>query len=162
NQAAFIAYTPLNYEHTSAAYSYRSIAGTNLNLGYSYSAGGVEPPFPIHFGGGTFTRLWAASGGLISLREQFTSTYPTPLPYGQNEVIIAPLMRWLYPNAGTGHNVFWDVTGVSPHRELVVEWRDVSTYYPSDTSSTVRFQVVFFEDKSDVLFNYADVSTGSG
>ncbi|HLM44838.1 MAG TPA: PKD domain-containing protein, partial [Myxococcaceae bacterium] len=61
-------------------------------------------------------------------------------------------------------NVYFEVLGTEPHRELVVEWRNVRHrnlrfVTPADTLS---FQVVFFEDKPDILFNYKDVEVGSG
>jgi hypothetical protein len=50
------------------------------------------------------------------------------------------------------------VVGTAPTRELVVEWRDVPTY--ACPAATLRFQTVFFEGSSDLLFNYADTVVG--
>jgi hypothetical protein len=53
------------------------------------------------------------------------------------------------------------VTGNPGNRELVVEWRNVRHFScNADSAVTVRFQVVFFEGSSDILFNYADVYFG--
>jgi hypothetical protein len=47
-----------------------------------------------------------------------------------------------------------------PNRELVIEWRDIPNFNCPNTS--VKFQVVFFERRSDILFNYADTVFGGG
>ena len=56
--------------------------------------------------------------------------------------------------------MFWATIGVAPHRELVVEWRDVPSFSCADETRTVKFQVVFFEGSSNILFNYADATFG--
>src|SRR6185312_16893832 len=66
----------------------------------------------------------------------------------------------LFPKPGTAQNVFWDVTGVAPNRELVVEWRDLQAFECFSEPDTIKFQVVFFENSSDILFNYADTAFG--
>jgi hypothetical protein len=71
---------------------------------------------------------------------------------------VAPFWDDLFGVSGTAQNVFWDVTGTAPNRELVIEWRDVRQFScNTDGTVTVKFQVVFFEGSSDILFNYADV-----
>ena len=67
---------------------------------------------------------------------------------------------WDDLNPGASSNVFWAAAGVAPRRELVVEWRDVPSFSCSDATRTVKFQVVFFEGSSDILFNYADATFG--
>ncbi|MCZ7627090.1 MAG: NBR1-Ig-like domain-containing protein [Candidatus Methylomirabilis sp.] len=55
------------------------------------------------------------------------------------------------------------MTGTAPNRELVIEWRDVRQYTcQTDSAATVKFQVVFFEESSNMLFNYADAAFGAG
>jgi hypothetical protein len=53
------------------------------------------------------------------------------------------------------------VTGQAPNRELVIEWRNVRHYScltsKKDQKAAATFQVVFFENRRDILFNYADV-----
>src|SRR5262249_20112885 len=62
---------------------------------------------------------------------------------------------------GTSQNVFWDVLGTAPHRELVIQWNDVSRASGcTDSTATNTFQAVFFEDNSQFLTNYKDVTFG--
>ena len=42
----------------------------------------------------------------------------------------------------------------------MVEWRDVRHGSCNTDPSSVKFQVVFFEGSSNILFNYADTSFG--
>ncbi len=56
-----------------------------------------------------------------------------------------------------GGNIYYETLGNAPHREFVVEWRDVN-HFASANGAT--FQVVFFENSPDILFNYLDVDFG--
>src|SRR5207247_1193596 len=72
--------------------------------------------------------------------------------------LVAPFWDDLYGVSGSAQNVFLEATGTAPNRELVIEWRDVRHYSCNgDGTATVKFQVVFFEGRGDILFNYADV-----
>jgi len=166
-----------NYTAGQTNSSYQTITGTNLNLGDDDVAS-VTSPFPIDFGGGQFSTLYVSSNGTISFTNAFgdyTNGYlplnlmqavnpmnPPPLPIDQPVVsLLAPFWTDLYPVKGTDQNVFWEVIGAAPNRQLVIEWRDVRAFECySDSSATVTFQVVFTEGSSDFWFNYANVIFG--
>jgi hypothetical protein len=155
------------YGATETAFSYRTIGGTNLNLGDDAVAT-VTSPFTIPFGGGAFTKMFVSSNGTISFTEPFDVAQsfglePNQFPFGfvTPNTLVAPMWQDLYPLKGTNQNVFWAVTGTAPNRELVVEWRKVLAFAcRDDASSNVTFQVVFKENSSDVLFNYNNVVFG--
>src|SRR4029077_15584379 len=155
---------------TQATSSYQTISGTNLNLGDDDVAK-ISPPFPIQFGGGAFSQLFVSSNGTISFTNAFSEylNLSLPLPadlFASNKdlpllTLVAPFWDDLYPVKGTNQNVFWAVTGATPNRELIVEGRDVRGFEcRTDTAATVKFQVVFKEGGSDILFNYADTAFG--
>ncbi len=157
NSLPVTVYTPFNYAFQSTSYNYRIFTGTNLNLGY-FSAAQITSPFPIQFGGGSFTALTIGAGGEITFNGN-SFEFPSPIPTSQFPAIIAPFWDQLYPfGTGNDNNVFWDVIGTAPNRQLVVEWRDVGIC--CETTNTVRFEVVFFEGNSYVLFNYQDAVFG--
>lgn len=134
--------------------AYRTISGTNLQLG-DEDTKEVHLPFPIRFGGQQFDRIFVSSNGIITFDHAFNLPVGLRLPSQEVGTLVAPFWDDLYPVAASDSNVFWDVLGSTPNREVVVEWRDVGTYdYPP---GTVKFQVVFFENTDDVLFNYTDV-----
>jgi subtilisin family serine protease len=150
-----------NYTVASTSFNYRTITGTNLNLSDDQVAQ-ITPPFPIRFGGGNFTDLWVNDNGTVS----FTGSFPSPpwdnttIPIPTLSTLVAPFWDDLAAVSGTAQNVWWGVTGTAPNRELVIEWRDIPNWNCPSTS--VKFQVVFFERRSDILFNYADTVFGGG
>ena len=144
------------YEYETAPFNYRTITGTSLGLSDD-SAATITPPFPIPFMGGSFAKVYVGSNGVISFSNVFSPYINHTIPTANVQTLVAPFWADLAPVAASAHNVFWDVVGSAPNRELVIEWRDVSFF---GCSGTVTFQVVFFEDKSDILFNYADVMVG--
>ena len=154
----FTVYTPINYAQQSVAYKYRAITGTNLNLSY-YNGANIDSPFPIQYGGGSYTTMTVSGSGTISF-SNFVYPYNAPLPTNQTQTLIAPFWATLYPwGSGSDNNVFWAVTGTAPNRQLVVEWRNIP-YCCNYRGGTVRFEVVFFEGSSNVQFNYADTVFG--
>jgi subtilase family serine protease/subtilisin family serine protease len=149
-----------NYSSSTTAFNWRTIAGTSLNLGDDSSAQ-ITPPFPVLFGDGSFTTLFVSSNGNVNFTAPFTEFSNDAIPTPQSATLVAPFWDDLVPAPDTAQNVFWDVTGAAPNRELVIEWRDVPQY-SCNSADTVKFQVVFFEGSSDILFNYADVVFGGG
>jgi len=143
------------YSHSEAVFNYRYFQGTAMNAGDDTEAT-VDIPFPIMFGGpaNKFDAITIGSNGAASL----TNSDPIDLnnavlPAEKYISIIAPLWDDLNPAANDG-DVYYDTIGSAPHREFVVEWRNVR-HYNSQEGAT--FQIVFFEDSSDILFNYLDV-----
>ena len=150
-------YVLRGYTVSSTAFSYRTISGTNLNLGDDSSAA-ITSPFPVLFGGGSFTTLHVSSNGNVNFGGPFAAFSNIPLPTNLTSTLVAPFWDDLYGVAGSAQNVFWEVTGTAPSRELVIEWRGMANFSCSaDPAATVTFQVVFFEGRGDILFNYADV-----
>jgi len=143
-----------NYQTpVSTSYSYRSITGTALSMSDD-SVRTITSPFSIQYAGADpgFTTLYVSSNGMVRLNSSSISYLNRALPYSSYQYVIAPM--WDDFNPTNGGDVYWEVQGISPNRELIIEWRDIPHY---QTSGTVTFQVVFFEESSDVLFNYADV-----
>ena len=159
-----------NYTAGETTFSYQTITGTNLNLGDDDVAT-ITSPFPVQFGGGAFSTLYVSSNGTISFTNAFGDfinwdlplNYDGPPPTIDQPVVtlVAPFWEDLYPVKGTDQNVFWDVTGAEPNRQLVVEWRNVRTFEcQTDENATVTFQAVFSESSSDFSFNYSNVVFG--
>ena len=123
------------YQAANATFNYRTIAGTNLNFG-DEDVAVVASPFPIAFGNGSFSQLWVSANGTISFSGAFSTYLHEFIPTGnpaifapvQASTLVAPFWDDLLPLKGTAQNVFWDVTGTAPNRELVVEWRDVKAF----------------------------------
>lgn len=158
-----------NYQPGNTTFNYRTITGTNLNLSDDGVAQ-ITSPFSIAFGDGSFNQLWISANGTISFTGAVSSYLHMPIPTGIPfhsttplviaNTLVAPFWDDLVPQPGTAQNVFWDVTGTAPNRELVVEWRDLRTFDCFSEPDTVKFETVFFENSSNILFNYADTIFG--
>lgn len=140
---------------TDVAFDYREITGTDLRLGDDDSAT-VQPPFPLHFGGTDFTAVSVNSNGNLTFFGPFVDWENTALPAANAPTLVAPFWDDL-----SGY-VHWATVGTSPNREFVVEWQSgaMACIWSDYPSYDAKFQVVFFEDSSDVLFNYEQVMLG--
>jgi hypothetical protein len=159
NSLPFTIYTPINYAEESTAYAYDTITGTNLGITYNGEAQ-ITSPFPIQFGGGSYTILTIGGGGTISFSSYYSS-YNGTIPLSGTNSLVAPFWANLYPfgaSPSTNNNVFWEVTGTAPNRALVVEWRNVG--YCCESSNTIRFEVIFHEGSGNILFNYDNTVFG--
>ena len=153
------------YTATPVPFADRAITGTSITILPS-EPGEITSPFPIRFGGGSFTTLFVDRRGAL----QFDGggwgadlpAFNEPLPSPFRSTLIAPF----WDDIGAYYNpyggVFWEVIGTAPNRELVVEWRGLERLdrYCGFFEGYVSFQVVFFESNSDILFNYRDTTFG--
>ncbi len=159
------------YAFAPTTYSWRTITGTNLYLGPDYDSLEIALPFPIQFAGTQQNALFVNEVGTISFGAAMDTwavpPYPVdaPMPSGIPVAFVAPYWDDLFPlNFVTDDgNVFYDVVGTAPNRELVIEFRNVGLSPCGGAWGTARvhFQVVFSEATSDVIFNYADVDLDS-
>jgi hypothetical protein len=100
-------------------YNYRTISGTNLDLGDD-SVATITSPFPIPFGGGSFSNLYVSSNGTLSFTDVFPAFVDIGLPmssyqpYQNITTLVAPFWQDLYPVPGSDNNVFWELTGTAP------------------------------------------------
>src|SRR5207244_3728992 len=134
------------YAYLAEPYNYRNFTATNLNLGDDTSAT-ITSPFPIDFGGKSFSQIKVGSNGVVSFLSGYNSSYNEPIPTISTSDLIAPFWVDLMPQPSTAKNVFWTTMGTAPNRELVVEWRNVPLWSPNvDLTATVKLQVVFFEN----------------
>jgi hypothetical protein len=157
------------YAASATTFNYRKFKAkemNNLDLGDD-DFGSIDSPFPILFGGGSFSSLQVSANGHISFDPPLPFDDPSDpfndrLPTVHRNTMVAPFWDDLLPIKGTRRNVLWKRQGKAPNRELVIEWRGVrhSWCLPEDTTPRVRFQVVFFENSSDILFNYLDTTFG--
>ena len=149
-----------DYRPSQTTFSYRTIAGASLNLDDDGGAF-VASPFEIFFGGGRFTGAYVSANGNVNFSSPFATSANASIPTSQVATLVAPWWDDLVPVPGTPQNVFWDVIGSAPNRELVVEWRDVRlAACRSSAAATIKFQVVFFEGSNNFRFNYADTVFG--
>ncbi len=156
---------PVPYKKTVVPIAWRTITGTNLNL-TDDSIAAVNSPFPICSTIRTVTRRGGTTVPGLDERRHLVHEHLDQLHqlgaagFGARHLRRAVLGRPV-PGPHRDDNVYWAVTGTAPNRELVIEWRNVHHRDTRTGTNTVRFQVVFFEGSSDILYNYQDVTVGS-
>jgi subtilisin family serine protease len=138
----------------------RSFTGTGINAGDDSSLS-VTTPFPIRFAGANpgFNSVFIGSNGILSFSTAVTAFSNTALPSTASSTLVAPFWDDLNPGPSGNGEIFHTALGTAPNREFVIEYRDISHF------SNVRaatFQVVFFENSPNILFNYCDVTFESG
>jgi len=125
----------------------------------------ILSPFPIMYGDDPlgFRKIFISDNGLITLFQQFEgvpfegiSFINTQLPTQFTQRIISPYWFDLY---GPGGNIYWAILGEEPNRELVIQWDDMPAF-GSRIENFLTFQVVLFENSSNIVFNYQDVDFG--
>jgi subtilisin family serine protease len=148
------------------SYQWREIAGVGTALEMNDDSGAVvQSPFPIMYGDNSvgYEQLYVSDNGLISLYERYESIHLDFVPFFNDKLpttlaarIVSPYWFDLLP---TGGNIYWAVLGEAPNRELVIQWDDVRLY-GSSLENYLTFQVVFFENRSGIVFSYQDVDLG--
>lgn len=119
----------------------------------------VTSAFPVNFYSDLYSNLTIGSNGNINFEDKYLGHVNAPIPsansYGVNR-LIAVFWDDLNMKTAIDHGtVFCDVVGTSPNRTLVIEWKSVAHF--SNTGS-VTFEILFYENSSDIVLQYQDVS----
>ncbi len=122
----------------------------------------ITTPFPINFYDDLYTNLTVGSNGNINFEDKYLGLGNTPIPtqngYGV-ERLIGVFWDDLNMRTAISHGVaFYGLLGAAPNRMLVLEWSDVAHYYDVDNAT---FEAIFYENSSDIVFQYQDVYFGS-
>ncbi|HEX5746435.1 MAG TPA: S8 family serine peptidase [Archangium sp.] len=121
----------------------------------------ISAPFPIRFADVSdgFTTLYVNSNGYIAFAPVPSASANTALPSTFFQTAILPLWQNLEVPGVEPSGLYHETLGTAPHRRFVIEWRDVAIS-PIFPVQPLKFQVVFFENSSDIAFNYAQVFYG--
>ncbi|GAA3812986.1 hypothetical protein GCM10022206_59340 [Streptomyces chiangmaiensis] len=107
--------------------------------------------------GRTYRSATATTEGTLNFGTSSTSSANTTLPNGANpNGSLYPFWDNMTVDAEAG--VYWAARGTAPHRQIVVEWRNVR--FSSAATSRVTFAAVIGEDGS-VSYHYKDIGTGN-
>jgi subtilisin family serine protease len=153
------------YTVTPVPFADREITGTRIGF-IPTEPTAITSPFPILFGGGSFTTLFVDERGTIQFDgggfNADMAFFNEPLPSPFHSTLVAPFWDDIGPAAANVADVLWAVIGTAPNRELVVEWRNVERIdrFCALFEGYISFQVVFFEASSNILFNYRDTTFG--
>ena len=140
--AAPFAYIPIN------------ATGTPLGLADDGEAN-ITSPFPITVYGVSSTQLRIGNNGGILFQATTGDVGFSNAALPGGAAAIYPF--WDDLDSDTGE-VYWQVQGVAPNRQLIVEWFN-RPHFSNVGSAT--FQVVIREGSSEILFQYLDVDFGN-
>jgi len=139
------------------SWSWENINGTRLSIGDD-ATNTLTSPFDITFAEvDVGNKLYVSNNGVIIFQDNYVSFSNSQLP----TTFLPPMgisPFWddlLVINTNNNQGVFYETTGISPNRKLVIEWRDINHYWSTD--DTITFQVVFKEGNSDIQVNYKDM-----
>jgi M6 family metalloprotease-like protein len=145
-----------------ATYSY--ISGSNLISSWSdtmdegYYDLALPAGFDFQFYKTPVTSVRITTNGYITFGTTATNYANISIPNASSpNAIIAPF--WDDLDLPPGGDVYWGITGSAPNRRLVIEWRNVpSWYYWTETYS---FEVILYESSNKIMFQYLDVDSGT-
>ncbi|MCY1081056.1 S8 family serine peptidase [Archangium lansingense] len=144
-------------------FTYEAMTGANIRVdGASDETTSVIPvPFPIRFAdvSSGFSTLYVNSNGYIAFAPVPSASANSPLPSTFFQTAILPLWQNLEVPGVEPSGLYYETLGTEPNRKFVIEWRDVAIA-PIFPVQPLKFQVVFFENSSDIAFNYAQVFYG--
>jgi len=148
------------YSFYDTTYQWVELSGTSIGLCLGdESKLTVTSPFPINFYGDSYSNLTICSDGTINFENKYQLWTNAPIPstniYGIDR-LVAIFWDDLNMRTTVDHGaVYCNALGNAPNRSLVVEWKDVSHYWDA---GSVTFEIVFYENSSDIVFQYQDVS----
>ncbi|MEV4568786.1 S8 family serine peptidase [Nonomuraea sp. NPDC049419] len=146
-----------NFGYTCASGAQAYVEGTEkLALTGDDEAVQVTLPFQVPFYGAGQSRAWVATNGFLTFAtDRATAAGNVRLPAsGTPNNAVYPYWDDLIVDAQGG--VYTGVTGTAPHRQFVVEWRNVTFY--NETAQRVSFEALLGEDGS-IAFRYKDVES---
>lgn len=147
------------YKAFNVTYAYDVITGTALNA-EDETVHTISSPFPIKFNNNAvgYLTLFVSSNGTISFTDNSNPGYlNAQLPTNAAQTLLCVYWDDLIPTSGVS-DIFYQTIGIAPTRKFVVEWRNMRHY---NINATGTFQAVFFENSSDVRFNYLDTNFGN-
>ncbi len=125
-------------------------------------------PFAFRFYGQSYTLACVSSNGALYFISaasacnglvDFANTDLTVAPPPGDLPAVLPFWTDLtFQVAGAG-SVFYATLGTAGNRRFVVQWNNA---YPQGSPNPVTFQVILFEANNNLLFQYQNVSLGSG
>ncbi|WP_432181571.1 S8 family serine peptidase [Streptomyces sp. NBC_00063] len=110
----------------------------------------VDLPFPVALYGKTYRKADITTEGYVDFDGGTVFAGNTNLPSQYVSGALLPFWDDLQPGTSADAGVYWTVRGSTPHRSLLVEWRDVTIGYGSDT---ITFSAEISEDGT-VVYRY--------
>jgi subtilase family serine protease len=124
----------------------------------NFNGARISLPFTFKFYNQPYAELVMSKFGYLAFAnsdssDSFNRSIPHNLSFSV-DTFIAPWWDSLEKPTGTSANFAWTVTGSSPNRIVIVEWRDMGTSTSTPAAQRVSFQVQLFETTNQIRFSY--------
>ncbi|MEV5602514.1 S8 family serine peptidase [Streptomyces sp. NPDC052299] len=131
--------------------------GTKLPLSGAAGSAPVDLPFPVALYGHTYTSANVTVEGVLAFGPSSTTSINEELPYtGTPNGALYPFWDNFMMDSSSG--VYTAFRGTAPHREFVVEWRNM--VLSDNKPQRVSFAAVLSED-GGYTFHYKDIEDGA-
>lgn len=141
-----------------------STTGTDMGLtGNNDYYFPIDLPFSFSYYGEHYSQVAVSSYGQIF----FEDAYPDndfvhqPLPVNMStgvNAFIVPFWSSLLFEPWNNPHVYYEVQGIAPHRQLVIQFNNVT----ADWSYPITFQVILFEETGNILMQYGALNGATG
>ena len=163
-QVSGVAFNLPSYVVEEVAYDWMELSGSGSAFGLALGRNtvlNVALPFALTFYNRPREEIAIGSNGQVNFEGYYLGLNNAPIP-SQNsyeiEQLLAPLWDYLIGRPyGDEGMVYIGIQGEAPNRQLVIEWKDVGSYY---VGGAATFEVIFYEGSGDILMQYKDVGFG--
>jgi hypothetical protein len=145
------------YRITEQAVAYTPADTTVLPITGDEAITQISLPFPVTHYGNTYNSAWIDSNGLLTYENPGTPSsdaWPIPslkFPEEPNNAVYPFWHDWVVDSSASVRTA---TRGTAPHRQFVVEWRNVASY--EDPNTRVTFQAVL-DESGGYSFAYTDI-----
>jgi hypothetical protein len=122
----------------------------------------ITLPFPVYFYGVPYNSANANSNGNLQFDSSIASSSISCLPsafFMASAMLFQGDLRTDQAGCAGGCGIFTAISGSTPHRQFVIEWR--TTYF--GTTATSDEEIIFYEDSTTITMVYGpNADSGSG
>ena len=139
-------------------YSWIDITGTGTPLSIlDDGEANITIPFSFQFYGISSADLRVGNNGGIIFTTTIGDVFAGNTALPATSWTMGIMAFWDDIDDETG-NVYWEVQGIAPNRQLIIEWYDRPHY--SNTGSAT-FEMILSEGSNAIVFQYADLDFGN-
>ncbi len=155
-------YTSLNETQAGGpVFSYEDLSATGTDipgLHVDDTATAVALPFSISLFGVPYSTIYVSTNGFFTVNagDGTFANYPFP---AVGDPRVAPYFDDLWPVAAPVGKILYEVRGTAPNRRLIVQWHNLEHFETRGDGHRIDFEVIMYENSSDILFQYLNTSS---
>ena len=146
-------------------FDWTDISGTGVDMGQTDDDHywSIDLPFEFDFYGISYTQIAVGSNGTVYFEDEYlglsNSCIPGTAGYTPQTFIAG---YWDDLNPSIAGAVYYDIVGVAPNRQLIVQWDGVPHYGDDEGLDPLTFQVVLYEGSNNIRTQYMEPSLEAG